>query len=74
MPWIFCSGQELPNGPRTPTTSPIFSRLAALDTLPAFRMVWMTRPCAVAMSELIEMAASPYPGTYSMLNWPGSQR
>ena len=41
------SGQDVPNGPRSPTTSPTLSRLAALVTLPTCRMVWTTRPSAI---------------------------
>ena len=62
VPSMVRIGQEVPNGPRTPTRSPIFRRLSARVTLPTKRMVW-PKLSRWYGSEEMEMAASPYPGT-----------
>src|SRR6266516_2318740 len=56
---IACSiGQWLPNGPRTPITSPGLSTQNAFDTSPTSRVVWM-RDRRFVGSPLIEIGISP---------------
>jgi hypothetical protein len=64
------TGHAVPNGPRTPIVSPGVSRAIARVTFPTVRIVWRTA-AGTAGSELTEIATSPTPGKYSMLNWPG---
>ena len=59
----------MPNGPRTPTTSPIFEDERAWLTAPTSRTVCSIAPGAPG-AELIEIAISPTPNTVSMLNCP----
>src|SRR6266568_4723514 len=60
----------VPNGPRTPITSPGSIEDRACVTTPTSRMVWTSAPDA-AGSPLMEMGTSPTPNAYSMSNWPG---
>ena len=59
-----------PNGPRTPTRSPISARHRAWVTGPTSRTVCRSGP-SPAGALLTEMAASPTPKAVSMLNCPG---
>jgi hypothetical protein len=63
-------GQADPNGPRRPITSPRFTCASPVVTVPTLWIVWASIPPCEA-SELIDIAASPSPNTYSMLNCPG---
>ena len=69
-----CStGQLLPNGPRTPSTSPGFSlRIALGHRCPPRGWCGPGLPAA-AGSPLIEIGTSPTPKTYSMLNCPAER-
>src|SRR5579859_2031408 len=69
LPCTSSMGQELPNGPRTPSMSPALSSRIARDTAPTARVV-CTRGTGRSGSPLMEMGISPTPYTYSMLNWP----
>ncbi len=63
------SGQPEPNGPRIPKTSPIPRLSITVVTRPTIRIVCSRS--SSSGSEEIEIATSPTPGTYTMLNWPG---
>src|SRR6266542_866613 len=63
--------QVVPNGPRTPTTSPGAASCSARLTAPTSRIVWLSAPSPSDGSPLIEIAISPTPRAYSMVNWPG---
>ena len=62
LPCSASSGQPLPNGPRSPTTLPLPKRSAARVTEPTMRIV-CSKVSVRSGWELMEMAASPTPGT-----------
>src|SRR5512143_3723393 len=70
-PCAWCTGQEVPNGPRRPTHEPFCSFCRAREVAPTARIV-CTSCSGRAGSPLIEIGTSPTPNTYSMLNWPGA--
>ena len=61
-PWAWCTGHDVPNGPRTPTHAPFSSFCMARVVAPTERIVW-TRTSGLAGSPLIEIGTSPTPKT-----------
>jgi hypothetical protein len=58
-------------GPRTPITSPSLMLCSFVVTEPALLTVKSRVSPSVGL-EAIPMGASPYPGTLSSANWPGT--
>ena len=64
------TGQAVPNGPRTPSTSPGRTAQSARVTWPTARTVCTSGPGSVG-SPLIEIGTSPTPIDESIVNCPG---
>src|SRR5215207_8281947 len=67
------TSHALPNGPRTPTTSPGSAAQIACVARPTARTVWRRRDVS-AGSPLIEIGTSPAPPLESIVNCPGAKR
>ncbi len=66
------SPQLVPNGPRTPIRDPVSAAHSAALTAPTDRMVWVMLPSVIDGSPLTEIAISPTPKAYSIMNSPGA--
>src|ERR1700739_2251474 len=66
-------GHAVPNGPRSPSMSPGFTRAIASPPPPTARTVCTSRDASDA-SPLTLTGISPMPNTYIMVNWPGRYR
>src|SRR5690606_581546 len=63
--------QSVPNGPRSPIVEPGPAWHNARLTAPTSRMVWVNVPSVSVGSPLTEIAISPIPDAYSIMNCPG---
>ena len=63
--------QLVPNGPRMPITVPGCASCSARLTAPTERIVWVMVPSATVGSPLTEIAISPIPNAYIIMNSPG---
>ena len=61
----------MPNGPRTPITVPGPAPCSAPLTAPTSRIVCTSTPSPRSGRPLSDIATSPTPKAYSIMNWPG---
>ena len=64
--------QLVPNGPRIPITVPGCASCSARLTAPTERIVWVMVSIADGGTPLTEIAISPIPNAYIIMNSPGS--